>query len=99
MALRAKLSAGYYGSQALAQHPKDKFSAESEGALPIATMSARQKARLAFGSAAILLLVSAVSAYVTIVHLLRNEGFVIHTLQVQAALGSVDSSIAKAGRL
>jgi signal transduction histidine kinase len=63
------------------------------------TMSARQQARFAFGSAVVLLLVSGVSAYITILRLLENERWVIHTLQVQAALGSVDSAIAKAGRL
>jgi signal transduction histidine kinase len=66
---------------------------------PSAIMSARQRATLAFASAIALLLLSGIAAYVTITHLLGSQQWVFHTLQVQAALGSVDSAIAKAGRL
>jgi signal transduction histidine kinase len=61
-------------------------------------MSARQKARLAFASALILLVLSGVAAYLTLTHLLESEKWVIHTYQVQAALGDVDSAMARAGR-
>jgi len=62
-------------------------------------MSERQTARWAFGAAAFFLLVSGISAYVTITRLLESQRWVFHTLQVQAALGAVDSAIARAGRL
>jgi len=62
-------------------------------------MPESQKARWAFGAAAILLLVSGIAAYVTIARLLESQRWVFHTLQVQASLGAVDSAIAKAGRL
>ena len=62
-------------------------------------MSAQQKAKLAFGSAIVLLLLSGIAAYITVTHLLNSEQWVFHTLQVQAALGSVDSATARAGRL
>jgi CHASE3 domain sensor protein len=50
-------------------------------------MSPHKKAQLAFASAVILLLLSGLAAFVTIVRLLESEKLVIHTQQVQVALG------------
>jgi signal transduction histidine kinase len=61
-------------------------------------MSPHQKAQLAFASAVILLMLSGLAAYMTIVRLLESEKWVIHTHQVRAALGDVDSTWARAGR-
>jgi signal transduction histidine kinase len=60
-------------------------------------MSPHKKAQLAFASAVILLLLSGLAAYVTIVRLLESEELVIHTHQVQVALGDLDSTLARAG--
>jgi signal transduction histidine kinase len=61
-------------------------------------MSARQKARAAFASAVVLLLLSGIAAYVAVARLVGSAEWVIHTFQVQAAIGDVDSAIATAGR-
>jgi signal transduction histidine kinase len=61
-------------------------------------MSTRHKARAAFASALILLVLSGVAAYVTLSHLLDSERWVIHSYKVQAALGDVESAMARAGR-
>jgi signal transduction histidine kinase len=60
--------------------------------------SPRMTARLAFMSAVVLLCLSGLAIYVTIVRLLESEQWVVHTHQIQAALGDVDSAVARAGR-
>jgi signal transduction histidine kinase len=61
-------------------------------------MSPRKKAHVAFTSAVILLFVSGLATYFTINRLLDSERWVIHTLQVKAALGEIDSAYVRAGR-
>jgi len=61
-------------------------------------MSPQKTARLAFASAVILLCLSGLAIYVTIVRLLESEQWVVHTYEIQAALGAVDSAVARAGR-
>jgi signal transduction histidine kinase len=61
-------------------------------------MSPQKKARLAFASAVLLLFLSGLAVYVTIVRLLESEQWVVHTYEIQAALGAVDSAVARAGR-
>ncbi len=61
-------------------------------------MSSRKNAKVAFASAVLVLFLSAISAYVTIGHLETSQRWVVHTYQVQAALGDVDASVSKAGR-
>jgi signal transduction histidine kinase len=61
-------------------------------------MSPRKTARLAFVSAVILLCLSGLAIYITIVRLLESEQWVVHTHEIQAALGAVDSAVAQAGR-
>ena len=53
---------------------------------------------MAFASAVILLFLSGVATYLTIVRLLESEKWVVHTHEVQAALGSVDSAVVTVGR-
>ena len=61
-------------------------------------MPARQKAQVAFASAVVLLCLSGLATYLTIVRLLASEKWVVHSHEVQAALGNVDSAAAEAGR-
>ena len=61
-------------------------------------MPPRKKAQIAFASAVILLCLSGLATYFTIVRLMESEKWVVHTYQVQAALGNVDSAVADAGR-
>jgi signal transduction histidine kinase len=61
-------------------------------------MPARKKAQIAFASAVVLLCLSALATYITIVRLLESEKWVVHTYEVQAALGNVDSAVLSAGR-
>jgi len=61
-------------------------------------MSPRKKAQVAFASAVMLLFLSGLAAYVTFNRLLESEKWVIHTLEVKAALGDIDSAFARAGR-
>ncbi len=61
-------------------------------------MSPRKNAQVAFASAVGVLLLSAVAAYFTIGHLQESEQWVVHTYQVQAALGEIDAAVSKAGR-
>jgi signal transduction histidine kinase len=56
-------------------------------------MPPRQRAQVAFASAVILLFLSGVATYLTILRLLDSEKWVVHTHEVQAALGSVDSTV------
>jgi signal transduction histidine kinase len=62
------------------------------------TMSPRQKARAAFVSAIALLVLSGLAAYFTVTRLLESEKWVIHTHEVRAALGDIDSALLRAGR-
>jgi signal transduction histidine kinase len=61
-------------------------------------MPPRKKAQAAFASAVILLCLSGLATYLTIVRLLESEKWVVHTYEVQAALGNVDSAAVDAGR-
>jgi signal transduction histidine kinase len=61
-------------------------------------MSPRKKAQAAFASAVVLLFLSGLAAYLTINRLLESEKLVIHTLEIRAALGDVDSAVLRAGR-
>jgi signal transduction histidine kinase len=58
----------------------------------------RKNAQLAFASAVILLFLSGLATYFTINHLLQSEKWTIHTLEVKAALGDVESAYVRAGR-
>ncbi|MGA8538794.1 MAG: CHASE3 domain-containing protein [Terriglobales bacterium] len=61
-------------------------------------MSPRKKAQVAFASAVMLLFLSGLATYFTIDRLLESEKWVIHTLEVRAALGDIDSAFVRAGR-
>ncbi|MFZ0319126.1 MAG: CHASE3 domain-containing protein [Candidatus Sulfotelmatobacter sp.] len=61
-------------------------------------MSPRKNAQVAFASAVVVLLLSAVAAYVTIGHLENSQKWVVHTYQVQSGLGEVDAALSQAGR-
>jgi signal transduction histidine kinase len=63
-------------------------------------MSPRKKARLAFASALILLLVCGTAATITIVQLMQSAKWIAHTYDVQVALGELQtvSSIAARSR-
>ena len=56
-------------------------------------MPPRKRAQVAFAAAVILLFLSGVATYLTIVRLLESEKWVVHTHEVQAALGNVDSAV------
>lgn len=56
-------------------------------------MSPRKNAKVAFAAAIVVLLVSAVAAYITILRLRQSVGRVAHTYQVEATLGELDSSL------
>jgi signal transduction histidine kinase len=61
-------------------------------------MPPRKRAQVAFASAVILLFLSGVATYLTIVRLLESENWVVHSYEVQAALGNVDSAVVGVGR-
>jgi signal transduction histidine kinase len=61
-------------------------------------MTPRQKAHAAFASALILLCLSGLAGYVTIVRLVQSEKWVHHTYEVQGTLGDFDWAIVRAGR-
>jgi signal transduction histidine kinase len=61
-------------------------------------MTSRQKARAVFASGVILLLLSGAAASISIVRLFQGEKWVIHTHEVQAALGELDSAVAETTR-
>ncbi len=61
-------------------------------------MSPQKRARVAFGSAVILLLLSGVITYVAISRLLTTQQWVTHTRDVQVALGNVTNVSGRAGR-
>lgn len=62
-------------------------------------MSSRQKARLAFAAALILLAVSAISAGFAISRLSQSATWVAHTYEVQLAISRIDSVLTDAARL
>jgi signal transduction histidine kinase len=62
-------------------------------------MSSRKKARLAFASALVLLLLSGIAASVTILRLWQAAQWVTHSYDVQLALADAQSALAKAARL
>jgi signal transduction histidine kinase len=62
------------------------------------TMPPRKRAQVAFASAVILLFLSGLATYLTIVRLLESQKWVVHSHEVQAALGNVDSTTLDAGR-
>src|SRR5271155_4566208 len=61
-------------------------------------MSPRRKARLAFASALVLLLLCGTAATFTIVRLLESAKWVAHTYDVQVALGDIQSALSVAAR-
>jgi signal transduction histidine kinase len=61
-------------------------------------MSPRKNAQVAFASALAVLLLSAISAYVTIVRLRDSAHWVVHTYQVESALGELESSMSAVAR-
>jgi signal transduction histidine kinase len=61
-------------------------------------MSSRKKAQVAFASAVIMLCLSALATYLTILRLTGSEKWVVHTREVQAALGNLDSALLNAER-
>jgi signal transduction histidine kinase len=61
-------------------------------------MPPRKRAQVAFASAVILLFLSGLATYLTIVRLMESQKWVVHSHEVQAALGNVDSSALDAGR-
>jgi len=61
-------------------------------------MPPRKRAQVAFASAVILLFLSGVATCLTIVRLLQSEKWVVHSHEVQAALGNVDSAVVGVGR-
>ncbi len=60
-------------------------------------MPPRKRAQVAFAAAVILLFLSGVATY-TIVRLLQSEKWVVHSHEVQAVLGNVDSAVVGVGR-
>lgn len=61
-------------------------------------MSSRKKAKAAFVSALVLLLIGGAAAFLSIVHLRGSERLVSHTREVQAAIGEFDSAMTNVGR-
>jgi len=61
-------------------------------------MPPRKRAQVTFASAVVLLFLSGLATYLTIVRLLESQKWVVHSHEVQAALGNVDSMALDAGR-
>jgi signal transduction histidine kinase len=61
-------------------------------------MSPRKKAQVAFTSALVLLFVSGVAVYASMLQLLNSERWVSHTRQVQSDIGEAESATAHFGR-
>ncbi len=61
-------------------------------------MSPHRKAQAAFTSAVMLLVLSGLATFFTINRLMESEKWVIHTLQVKAAIGDVDTAVVRTGR-
>jgi signal transduction histidine kinase len=58
----------------------------------------RGKAKIAFAAAMLLFLFSGMAAYIATMRLVESEKWVVHTHEVQTAIGDVALAIAKAGR-
>jgi signal transduction histidine kinase len=61
-------------------------------------MPPRKRAQVAFAAAVVLLFLSGLATYLTIVRLLQSEKWVVHSHEVQTALGNVDSAVVGVGR-
>jgi signal transduction histidine kinase len=61
-------------------------------------MSPRKKAQAAFASALMLLFLSGLATYFATTRLLESERWVMHTHEVRAAVGDIDSAISRARR-
>jgi CHASE3 domain sensor protein len=61
-------------------------------------MSSRKKAKLAFGSALVLLFICGSAATITIVQLLQSAKWIAHTYDVQVSLGDIQAALSLAGR-
>jgi signal transduction histidine kinase len=61
-------------------------------------MTPHKNARIAFASAVAILLVSAIAAYGTILRLDESAHWVVHTYQVESALGELDASVSRLAR-
>ncbi len=61
-------------------------------------MTSSVKAQTAFASALFLLLLSAFAMYLAITHLLLSQEWVIHSHEVQSAVGDVEAAVLRAGR-
>src|SRR6202035_728593 len=59
---------------------------------------ARKKAQVAFAMAVMLLCLSGLAAYLSIARLTSSEKWLVHTYEVQAALGNVESAALDAER-
>ncbi len=59
---------------------------------------ARKKAQVAFAMAVMLLCLSGIATYLSIARLTNSEKWLVHTYEVQAALGNVDSAALDAER-
>jgi PAS domain S-box-containing protein len=64
----------------------------------VADVSSQQRAKVAFGSAVILLLLGGLATYVTITRLLIAQKRISHTHEVQAALADINLVLGKARR-
>lgn len=62
------------------------------------TMAPRKKAQVAFLSAVVLLFLSGLFTYFVVARLMASEKWEVHSIEVRAALGDIDSAIANAGR-
>src|SRR5580693_8931624 len=60
-------------------------------------MPPRKRAQVAFAAAVVLLFLSGLATYLTIVRLLQSEKWVVHSHEVQTALGNVDSAVVGVG--
>jgi signal transduction histidine kinase len=61
-------------------------------------MSPRKKAQAAFASALSLLFLGGLATYFAITRLSESEKWVVHTHEVRAAIGDIDSALSRAGR-
>ena len=61
-------------------------------------MSPRKKAQAAFASALMLLALSALATYFATTRLMQSQEWVIHTHEVRAVIGDIDSAVSRAGR-
>jgi signal transduction histidine kinase len=66
--------------------------------MPASTMLPRKKAQVAFASAVIMVCLSGLATYLTIVRLTESEKWVVHTHEVQETLGNLDAAVLNAER-